>query len=72
MQKNPRVKETADMLRRMMHPGGGDSKPKGPSGLPKAVHNQNATVENYYDGEGLNDPGVVNGVTGVGAGAIIN
>lgn len=69
---NPRIKETANMIRRMLRPGGGDTKPKGPDGLPSTTPNQDNTVQHHYDGEGLVDPGVVNGVTGTGGGAIIN
>ena len=64
------------MIRRMLHPGSvvaaGDTKPKGPEGLPSVTPNQDTTVQHHYDGEGLVDPGVIDGVTGTGGGAIIN
>jgi len=45
--------------------------PIGPKGLPGSTTNTDTTVDHQYD-EGLADPGVINGVTATGGGAIIN
>lgn len=74
-EQNPKIKDTVEMLRRMLHAGSEpakeDTKPKGPEGLPSTTPNQNSTVDHHYDGENLTDPGVINGVTATGGGAII-
>ncbi len=64
-----RIKRTADAIKKMMDPA--SYAPVGPSGLPSTKRNQDNTIEHHYDGENLTDPGVIDGVTGTGGGAII-
>jgi len=80
-----RIKHTANMIRRMIREGGATQSPprsheppvkamaapEGPKGLPGKPDNRDFSVEHHYDGENLTDPGVIDGVTGTGGGAII-
>ena len=63
------IKRTADAIKKLMNPA--SVAPVGPQGLPATKPNQNITIEHHYDGEGIPDPGVIDGVTGTGGGAII-
>ena len=80
------IKKAAEVLRRMLREGTAVAipprrvepakkelaAPQGPKGLPKTSENSTGTVQHHYDGEFLTDPGVIDGVTGTGGGALIN
>jgi len=79
------VKRAANMLRLMLQQGSAVSvpprrvlpadkvkaAPEGPKGLPATRPNDTNTMDDMYEGENLIDPGVIDGVTATGGGAII-
>ena len=82
MNSDPRIHRAVEALRRVIREGTVPAKtnepaapamaaPIGPKGLPGSTTNTDTTVDHQND-EGLADPGVINGVTATGGGAIIN
>lgn len=82
MNSDPRIHRAVEALRRVIREGTipakvnvppvkAEAAPVGPKGLPGSAANVDTTVDHEYD-EGLSDPGVINGVTATGGGAIIN
>lgn len=82
MNSDPRIHRAVEALRRVIRegtvpakvnapPSKAEAAPIGPKGLPGSTTNLDTTMDHQYD-EGLSDPGVINGVTATGGGAIIN
>lgn len=70
--KDPR--KAADAIRKLLNTKlpAESSAPKGPSGLPERPVNDTDTVNGEWNAHNLIDPGVINGVTGTGHGALIS
>lgn len=65
----PEIKGIVEALRKLKAGGSSDNRPKG---VPDpGTNSDTAAVEGAYNAEDLGDPGILNQVTGNGAGPII-